>query len=581
MSLTFQNFDLDEDNALVERGKEYFESGSIISLEETAKGKWEAAVAGTNIYNVDIKLTGIAIKKSQCTCRYFAQHQECKHVIAILYAIRERKANPAPEDITEKKVKEPKVKTPYQELQQLADKISDKDLREFVKHYALRNTDFTNSFLFFTKQTAISKEATEEGYRELIKLAIKNSTEKNRGYNSYINDDSLSKYLRPLTEQIKSHLADANYLEASYIIRALLGELSQLKEYTFSGDKTADVIILCFSFLESIAISDVSFMFKDELYNYSMAKSGTGIFDETIFESKFNNLLLLLATDNQKRAELLAIINEKIKRITPTSDGNIHINFLSKRLDLINTKINLLEHMKRHEEAVLFIKDNVKYHDQLRTKAVETAISDKDYEYAKRLVKEKINEKVSPHHYYRSDKTLWNIYLLNIAEAEKDKYEIVSIAMSLFENTLDIKYYHIAKKQMPGKEWEEQVESFLSHSRAGHNAFNLYYKVFREENMMERLFDLLKKNLNIYTLHTLAETLLPKFRKEVLALYKTQLNQLAENAESSSYNLIRDHLKHLINIGAADKAKEIIDEYRIRYRNRPAMIERLDKVKFK
>ena len=577
MSLNLENFDIDEDNTIIERGKEYYESGAIISVEEVIKGEWEAAVSGTNIYDVEIELSGKKILSTDCSCPYFREHDDCKHVVAVLFAIRDKKANSS----KEKKVKEPKIKTPYQELQLVADKVNDKDLREFVKHYALRNTDFTNSFLFFTKQIAVNKDATEEGYSELIRLAIKNSTEKNRAYSSYIDDDVLSRYMRPLTDQIKKHLAEQNYLEASYIIKAMIGELSQLKEYTFSGDKTADMILLCFSFLESIATSDVSFMFKDELYTYSMEKSGEGTFDETIFESKFNNLLMLLATDNQKRNELLHIIDDKIKKITPLHGGSLHNSLQAKSLDLIKTKIDLLEQMKRHSEAEQLIKDNVTYHDELRMKAVETAIGRKEYAYAKELVRVKTEERSGNPNIYRADKTTWQITLLGIAEAEKDKPEIVRIALSLFQSTLDIKYYQTAKKQLTPKEWEHEVESFLSNTRAGHNAFNLFYKVYKEENMMEKLFDLLKKNLNIYTLQTLAETLLPKYRKDILSLYKSEINKLAEDAQSSNYNLIRDQLKHLIAIGAADKAKEIIEEYRIRYKNRPAMIERLDKVKFK
>ncbi|MFW1485200.1 SWIM zinc finger family protein, partial [Vibrio parahaemolyticus] len=73
------------------------------------KNNWEAAVSGTSIYNALIKLAGNEIKKNLCTCRYFEQHEECKHVIAVLYAIREKKANPEPEAAKEKKAKEPKI----------------------------------------------------------------------------------------------------------------------------------------------------------------------------------------------------------------------------------------------------------------------------------------------------------------------------------------------------------------------------------------------------------------------------------------------------------------------------------------
>ena len=98
--------------------------------------------------------------------------------------------------------------------------------------------------------------------------------------------------------------------------------------------------------------------------------------------------------------------------------------------------------------------------------------------------------------------------------------------------------------------------------------------------MLDELFDLLKKRVNIYLLQAFSTTLLPKYRKEILLMYKSELNNLSRQSQNSSYNLIRDHLKHLVAIGASETAKELISDYRVRYKNRPAMMERLDQVKF-
>jgi len=576
MSFTIQNFDSPED-IITQRGKEYFESGNVTSLEEVEKGEWVATVYGSTVYNVEIELAAKKIKLTDCNCPYFEGNDHCKHVAAVLYAIRERTTKPAKGSTTEKdkKLKETKVKTPFQELQSLADIADVKDLRDFIKAYAARNTDFTNSFLFYTKQVAVTQEATEEGYKDLIKLAIRNTSDQSRY--RYTDDSQLAKYLKPLVDKAKKQLSEKNYLEATFIIKALIEELSAMKINSFSGDKTEGIVIQCFDFLDAIAASDVSFMFKDDLYEYGMGHSRKATFDDTIFELRFYSSLLSMAMDNRKREQFLQIINEKITKLTPKLPGNIPYNILSDRLEYLNLKIDILQQLKRNEEALQLIKDNVHYHDEMRAKAIDHAINEQEYNYAKKLINDKLADKSNN---YRMQKSYWQAYLLRIAQVQKDTKEVVRLGLGVFLETADIEYYLVAKKQLPPEQWKTEVSSFISKAKLSYNSISLLYKIYTAENMLGELLDLLKKRLNIHLLQSFSAALLPKYRKEVLSLYKSELNKQATQSYNSSYNLIRHHLEHLIAIGAPETAREIIAEYRIRYKNRPAMMERLDKVKF-
>ena len=581
-SFNIQNFD-SPDDIITQRGKEYFTSGAITSLENVSEDEWVASVSGSEEYDVEVRLRKKTIEYTDCTCPYFAENDHCKHVVAVLYGIRERAFNKAekkaPVSAKEKKGKKEsaKVKTPFQELQMLADTADVKDLRDFIKTYAARNTNFTNSFLFHTRQVAVTMDATEEGYKELIRLAIKNSTDEGRY--KYTDDSQLAKYLRPLIDKVKKYLSDKNYLEATFVIKALIEELSKLKSHSFSGDKSADIVLQCFGFLETIAVSDVSFMFKDDLFTYCMKHYEEGTFDNTIFEHQFNSLVLVLATDNRKREQLLQTVNAKITKLTPKLPGNIAFDILSDRLEYLNIKIDLLQQLKRNDEARQLIKDNIHYHDEMRIKAIDHAIKEQEYNYAKKLASDRLGDR-SNNFGYRSNSTTWNSYLMKIAQAQNDAKEVVRLGLSIFLETADIAYYLAAKKQSATEQWRTEVGMFIPKAKLSHNALNLLHKIYKEENMLDELFDLLKKRVNIYLLQAFSTTLLPKYRKEILLMYKSELNNLSRQSQNSSYNLIRDHLKHLVAIGASETAKELISDYRVRYKNRPAMMERLDQVKF-
>src|SRR4051812_17000529 len=175
MPLTIQNFDESNDGVTL-RGKEYFTSGAVAALDDAGHGEWLATVIGTKEYNVEVSLKKNTITNTDCPCYFFETNQYCKHVAATLYAIRDRKDKPA----KTKKLKEPKIKSPLQQLQQAADAMDIAHFRSFIKAHAVHNKDFTNSFLFHAKQIAVSEDTSVEGYRELIRLAIANSTERSR-----------------------------------------------------------------------------------------------------------------------------------------------------------------------------------------------------------------------------------------------------------------------------------------------------------------------------------------------------------------------------------------------------------------
>jgi uncharacterized Zn finger protein len=139
MPLTLQNFDKDADTITL-RGKDYFTSGAVTSLEEVDEGEWEADVQGSEEYEVAIELSKNKIKYTYCCCPYFEENEDCKHIAAVLYAIRDKTITEAPKETAapgkEKKPKAPKTKSPYQEMLDIAEKTEAPELRVFIKSYA-------------------------------------------------------------------------------------------------------------------------------------------------------------------------------------------------------------------------------------------------------------------------------------------------------------------------------------------------------------------------------------------------------------------------------------------------------------
>ncbi len=87
MSIRVDQIEEDVHLLITERGKEYFDAHQVLMLKQTADG-WTAVIEGTDAYQV-LLVGHDVITSWQCTCP-FEHGPVCKHVAAVLYAVREQ-----------------------------------------------------------------------------------------------------------------------------------------------------------------------------------------------------------------------------------------------------------------------------------------------------------------------------------------------------------------------------------------------------------------------------------------------------------------------------------------------------------
>lgn len=84
--MTIENFEQHVDLFQLQKGLTFYSKGSVHHLEEKQPGMWQATIAGSEVYRVNITLKGKEIMEVSCTCPHQASH--CKHVVGVLYAIK-------------------------------------------------------------------------------------------------------------------------------------------------------------------------------------------------------------------------------------------------------------------------------------------------------------------------------------------------------------------------------------------------------------------------------------------------------------------------------------------------------------
>ncbi|HWK07406.1 MAG TPA: SWIM zinc finger family protein [Puia sp.] len=93
--MTLENFEQLQPDKELKKGMAYYQLKNITSLKKRAPGQWKAEVRGSEIYAVEISLQETEIVEVDCDCPVGMPY--CKHVIAVLYALREALGEAPPE----------------------------------------------------------------------------------------------------------------------------------------------------------------------------------------------------------------------------------------------------------------------------------------------------------------------------------------------------------------------------------------------------------------------------------------------------------------------------------------------------
>ena len=141
----FENYALPQ---IWERGISYYRQGAVRNLEEDSPEEWVATVLGTEDYTVEVTLEDDKVMDYICDCPY--EGDMCKHVVATLLAIRERKKTESKSSGFSSET----VKAEIDEILAIADK---KQLMSFLSEYAVHHVDFRNAL----KQQFIPDRNTE------------------------------------------------------------------------------------------------------------------------------------------------------------------------------------------------------------------------------------------------------------------------------------------------------------------------------------------------------------------------------------------------------------------------------------
>lgn len=541
---------------ILERGYEYFRSHSIQNME-ISSNRIRANVLGTEEYEVEILLSQDNITELYCSCPYAEEGKNCKHIAAVLYEWFDKKEKKDKKGSTLNKKKE--------EISNLLEKIDKQTINSFLSEVLMENEK-----LFLRFKNLLNENDTEEYlelYREEIEDIILEYTDEDNFINYYNVDSFVSELEDIIYKDILPMTKDGNYKLAFDILHEMFISITKLDVDDSSG----------------ILSSLVDDSYDKWLKILSKVKPGE---KRIIFKSLQSNLELPILDYMKEYIEKIIV-----KEFREKEYREVKLKWITKKIEecdkselewIRNYKLgkwaiwyfHLLQEDKYKEEEFLAFCKNYWHNEAVRKYYIDFCIQQKDYQAAFQAIEESILLDADNSFllsYYTIKKK--EIFLL---QGDQEAYVEQLWKLVMKYNPGNLEFFKELKQQYPTKEWLVQREKIFQRLSKDRHLAILYH----EEKLYDRLLSIVVETQGIFLLGEYEKDLISIFPKQVLQKYERELKEMAsKTGNRKQYRELVSLLRKMKKIKGGNQVVEnICMEWKIQYKNRPAMMGELEKL---
>ena len=566
MQIPLNQFEQYIDETILKRGLQYFKSGRVNEVEEISPGKYEAIVEGTEDYTVQLTLKNGIISEYTCDCPYdFGP--VCKHVAAVIFYLQQDVLDlnkKQKRTKTNQTAKPAKRKTVAQQVEELLEKTTHDELKQFVREKTEENAQFRN--LFLSSFAQYNTDESKELYVKQVKSILKTASDRH-GFIDWSASRQVGNAIDNLLKSAQKQIDNHNYKSAFFICTAVMEQMNEALEYSddSNGDIGGSIEVAC-EMLYTIAQMQPTEEIRKLIIEYCFTA-----LDKQIY-SGWNWHIEIL-----RLAALLLKTEDEIERIFKQIDKVQRSDYEKEKAQTI--KYEILLKTKGENAAEIYLEQNIT-NSTLRQEAIQKALEKRDFEKAISIAKDGISYDLKGRPGLAKK---WYDWLLKIAQAQNDSEKIIEYARLLFiDNFMNEQdYYQILKKHVKPEEWSEFVEAMIQDitTKKRWPDMNLIAGIFIKEEWWDRLLELVKKSPDLKTIDNYEKYLSKNYTNEIVELYANEiLSYMENNMGRGHYQNACRYIRKIIKLGAREKANEIISYLRNEYPKRKALMEELNKI---
>lgn len=575
--LTLRKFELQISPTIVYRGREYYENGTVSDLEEIGKDIWQAEVMGTEPYEVEVEMfRHEKIRSYSCDCPY--EDGICKHVVAVLFLLREKTTN----TVIRGKI------APQTGLSKLIQKITLEEYQEFILAYATKDKTFRSLLErhFADKDSGID---LGDKYAKQIKRLIRSHS--NGNYIDYRSIYKLAIEVNELLDEGRQLIEKENFSGAFIVARSVLTEVIELITYCDDSDGyIGDIINNSIALITVIADESPIVELQEKILYFLQSTLNLPIyFDYGRFGYEMVDLYQTLAIKLNREKAYLEFVDGQIKIASADKRSYKTEYFILAKLTFLKATGNV-------EAATKLFRENSDIFN-IRYQEVNTLIEENDFYAAKELIAEGI--KIAEKKKEPGTVVSWQKELLRIAVVENDRETIRYYTKYFaFDRGFDKVYYDQWKTTFAIDEWKAGIEKYIEEAKSNAELrfqeskgkawcsidtllLDLLAPIYIEEKYWDRLIILVSKEPDLDRLFVYNKYLVKKYPEQLLATYIPAFERYGDIVgHRKGYSDLAIRMKTVINAIPEGKDKIIAVAKKLvqKYPRRPAMIEELNAV---
>ncbi len=558
---------------ILERGYDYYYENSVKNLKVT-DDTIKADVIGSKDYEVEISLNNGEIKDMYCSCPYASDGRNCKHMAAVLlkwskndYDVNEDTKienvphndfiNPASEvNLDNKKMSK---------VEDLVSSAKENDVRSFLVSVLAENETLLLRF-----KNLVNKQMNEEDIRNYIK-EIDKITHRYLGRNHFIDYYKAYEYISELkdflSEDVQGMIDNRDYLSAFEVMNymfVLIGNVAMDDSGGSIGILADDIYERWVNLLIKASTDE-----KRKMFNWFISHFDGSFVD--YLEEYLEQIIIEEFNEKEYEQDKLNFIQNRIESAEQgASDWN-------KDYNVGKWAVRYLDMLKMTNAPEKKIEEVCKEHwanSSVRRYYIDMFMEKKEYDHVLNILDEcMILDKQYAGLISKYSMMKKEIYLL---QGNKDAYvkQLWQLVLKHEVGNLDV--YKELKGQYTDELWLIEREKLFKKLPAHANIEKLY----NEEKLYDRLLDYVLNYPGLNMLQEYENVLKDDYPEQILVKYQNEVNKMAlYPSDRNYYAFMVLLLKRMQNInGGLKLVDQIVAEWKIKYKNRPAMMDELRKL---
>ena len=556
---------------ILERGYNYYCDDAVENME-ISDDIIRADVIGSEDYEVEISLSNGEVTDMYCSCPYALDGRNCKHMAAVLYEWSENAAEEMKEeenaidtDLFQPAYTVNSHKKKMTAVEELVRSANEEDVRSFLAAVLAEDEKLLLRF-----HNIINKQVTREdinNYIRQVDIIADRYLGRNHFISYYEADGFISELEEIIDEDVRRMIDNGDYLSAFEVMNyifVLIGDVDMDDSDGGTGMLADRIFQLWLELLVKVSSEE-----KRKMFDWFTSHLDGSVID--YLEEYIEQIIMGEFEEKEYEQAKLDFIEDMIAR-SERKDSDWSRDYGVGKWAV--RYLEMLQEKKASDEQIQEVCKRYWKNSSVRRYYVDICMKKKEYDHVLQI----LDECILLDKQYRgliseySEKKK-EIYLL---QGNRSAYIEQLWKLVLEHEPGNLELYRELKKQYTADKWLVKREEIFGKLPAYAHVERLY----KEEKLYDRLLVYVLNSPGLYALQEYEKVLKNDYPEQILNKYKDEVSKMAVHTSD------RKNYAHLVSLlrkmqqmkGGSKLVEQIAAEWKVKYRNRPAMMDELRKL---